>query len=85
MDPSLEALNRRVDELEAKLKALGRFAPPVAVQRMRRVRLGIELLGIGLVAAGLWLIFPPATLLFCGTWLMVDVVVSRRHEGVKER
>ena len=85
MDPVMEALNQRVDGLESQLKALRQFAPPVAVKRARRIRLVFELVGIGLVATGLGLIYAPLSLLFVGAWLATDAVLSSHRERRQEQ
>jgi hypothetical protein len=74
----IDRLQRQIDVNAELLAKLRRYAPPVAEKRRRRVRIAFELLGLAIAGTGAWWIYPPAALLLVGTWLLGDIVVSRR-------
>lgn len=75
----IERLEKQIIANAEVLAKLRRFAPPVAVERARQIRLTVECAGLLLAAAGAWWIYRPAALLLVGAWLLGDVIVSRRR------
>ena len=73
-------LQRQITANAELLSKLRRFAPPVAQQRQRRVRIAFEATGLAIAAFGAWWVFPPAAPILVGGWLLADIVVSRRTE-----
>ena len=73
-----ELLRKRVLNNGEVLAKLRKYAPPNALKRARRIRLGIEVAGVVIAATGAWWIYPPVALLLVGAWLLGDVLASRR-------
>jgi hypothetical protein len=75
----IERLQKQITTNAELLAKLRRFAPPVAVKRARQIRLTVEVVGLLVASAGAWWIYRPAALLLVGTWLLGDVLASRRR------
>jgi hypothetical protein len=75
----IERLQKQITANAELLAKLRRFAPPVAAKRARQIRLTVEVVGLLIASAGAWWIYRPAALLLVGTWLLGDVLASRRR------
>ncbi len=76
----IKELQRQITRLGDTLLKLRKYAPTVAQKRARWYRLGYEVAGLSLAAAGAWLVYPPAAWLLVGGWMLAEVIVSSRHK-----
>lgn len=71
-------LRDKVLTLSERLDKLTRHIPPVAEARARRNRFIYEVSGLAITAAGAWCVYPPASPLLVGGWMLMEVLMSRR-------
>ena len=74
-------LQRQITRLNEILVKLRKYVPTVAQKRSQWYRLAYETLGLSLAAVGAWFVYPPAAWLLIGSWMLTEVIVSRKRKG----
>ena len=78
----LQTTVARLGELVGRLR---RYAPAASERRARWTLFILELGGLTIAAIGTAFVYPPASALLAGGWMLADVIVSRRVKPQKDR
>lgn len=76
-EDELNDLKKKLETQAAAINELRRASPTAKRGKQAAINVACELAGVLLVSGGLWWIYPPASLLLVGAWLLVDVQIYR--------